>query len=435
MFARCCGLGGSSNVPELIENMSVPGSDAGSEEDDRDFVNLEDDHFFDTDDFIPEPKARDRLIECSRTHPAKRKLWQVKDKEWVPVTVASLLVFFGILILMAAQKIRCWRLAWMESEGFNVPFIQDAMQKNRFDQIRRYLHFVDNTKLFPKGHPRWNPLQKTLPLIKKLLKVFRRGYVMGQYMSIDESMIKYKGKQIKFVQCMPAKPIKHGIKLFALCCAETGYVYGFWVYCGKENDDCSPAEIVSRLMAQDSAFLTNSSGRVLYTDNWYTSEETMEHVYGQYKMFLVGTVKLSKKKSRSSDDFLFHKLSGPAKRKVGKGWFRWAQKPITDAMGRIRYITQALTWMDRSQVAVLHNWLVGGPGDCQTMRYDKDAKKKMPVPTHPIIPNYIKYMRGVDMFDQSMNDYNTSQRSNRWYMRIFYYLLNAVLSNMQVVVR
>lgn len=70
---------------------------------------------------------------------------------------------------------------------------------------------------------------------------------MGQFMSIDESMIKYKGKQIRFIQYMPAKPIKHGIKVFVLSCAEIGYCYEFWIYYGKENDTSTPIEIVAKL--------------------------------------------------------------------------------------------------------------------------------------------------------------------------------------------
>ena len=45
-------------------------------------------------------------------------------------------------------------------------------------------------------------------------------------------MILYKGKYIAFVQHMPKKPIKHGIKVYALCCSSTGYLYAFEVYTG-----------------------------------------------------------------------------------------------------------------------------------------------------------------------------------------------------------
>ena len=133
-------------------------------------------------------------------------------------------------------------------------------------------------------------------------------------------MIKYKGKAIKFVQYMPAKPIKHGIKVFALCCSVTGYIYAFYVYCGKELDNCSATKVVERLLQQDSDFLTNSKGRVLYTDNYYTSEELMTLLHDAYGILLDGTVNLTKKKSHTSVDFPFHKLNNGAKKLVPRGW-------------------------------------------------------------------------------------------------------------------
>ena len=382
-----------------------------------------------------EPKERDRLVECTSDDPNKRKRWQVKGDPWVPVTVGYLTAWFGILLLMCAQGVRCWSMLWAEEYGFNLPFIQNTMPKNRFEQIRRFIHFVDNKKLPKKGGRNWNPLQKIFPFMEKMLLRFQLGYILGQFLTVDESMIKYKGKQIRFIQYMPAKPIKHGIKVFALCCAETGYLYGCWIYCGKDNDSCTNVEIIERLMAMDGELLNNSSGRVLYTDNYYTSESLMEMMHTKYNAFVVGTTAMTKKKSRTKDDFPFHKLSGPMKKRTPRGWLRWAQKKVLDAAGNLLYVIQGTTWMDRKQVAVLHNWKVGPPGDTATLRYSRDTRRKEAVSTHPIIPDYIQYMRGVDRFDQSMNDYNISQRSNRWYLRIFYYFINATLANMRTVTK
>ena len=175
---------------------------------------------------------------------------------------------------------------------------------------------------------------------------FRLGYVIGEYVSLDESMIKYKGKQIQFVhQYMPAKPIKHGIKVFAICCAESGYIYGFYIYTGKQNDPSgSPKKILKRLLDQDPTFLTNSTGRTVFMDNYYTSEDVMELLFNDYKMFTVGTVRMTKKKSRTIIDYAFHKLSNAAKAIVGRGWLRWAQKKVFDpATKRLHYILQCTT--------------------------------------------------------------------------------------------
>jgi hypothetical protein len=92
-------------------------------------------------------------------------------------------------------------------------------------------------------------------------------------------------------------------------------------------------------------------------------------------------------------------------------------------------------WMDRKQVGVLHNWLVGPPGETKTFCYNQEMRQREPVMTHPIIPDYIRHMRGVDRFDQSRNDYNISQKSNGWYLRIFYWHVNAALENMCTVTK
>ena len=63
-------------------------------------------------------------------------------------------------------------------------------------------------------------------------------------------MINYMGRAVTFVQYMPAKPIKHGIKVFACCCAVTGVLLSFEVYLGKENGtiESTALAIVGRLI-------------------------------------------------------------------------------------------------------------------------------------------------------------------------------------------
>jgi hypothetical protein len=52
---------------------------------------------------------------------------------------------------------------------------------------------------------------------------------LGKKCCVVESMIKYKGKAVSWVQYMPKKPIRHGLKVFALSCAYMGYLYSFEV--------------------------------------------------------------------------------------------------------------------------------------------------------------------------------------------------------------
>ncbi|KAL7549480.1 hypothetical protein ACHAWF_012747 [Thalassiosira exigua] len=157
------------------------------------------DHSIDSNTFEAEPKRTKRLIPCKEDHPDRRKRFQRKDKEWITVTVAYLLAWFGILVIMAALRIRKWDYLWMEHQGINIPFIQNAMTSDTFKQIKSCIHFVNNEAIFKPGHPSFHPLQKIQPFIDKILKIFRQAYTIGQFLSAGESMIKYKGKSVKFV--------------------------------------------------------------------------------------------------------------------------------------------------------------------------------------------------------------------------------------------
>ena len=142
-------------------------------------------------------------------------------------------------------------------------------------------------------------------------------------------MIKYMGKVISFVQYMPAKPIKQGVKVYALCCSFTGYLYPFEIYTGKDHvADGSPRGVISRLLFSAGVTSATSSGRILYTDNFYTSQEVMKYIFVTFGMLLVGTYALTKKKSRTSVDYPFHKLSNSASKRIPRGWKRMAFQKV-----------------------------------------------------------------------------------------------------------
>jgi hypothetical protein len=72
------------------------------------------------------------------------------------------------------------------------------------------------------------------------------------------------GRAVAFIQYMPRKPIKHGIKVFAVCCSYTGtgVLLGFEVYCGAsavEGKDNSAVDVVDRLL-KDNHLTTNCRG-------------------------------------------------------------------------------------------------------------------------------------------------------------------------------
>ena len=80
-------------------------------------------------------------------------------------------------------------------------------------------------------------------------------------------MIKFKGR-LSFRQYLPAKPIKWGVKVWALAESDTGYLRKFQVYCGREEgqERGLAHHVVLDLMGE----LQNTHIN-LYMDNFYTS--------------------------------------------------------------------------------------------------------------------------------------------------------------------
>ena len=90
-----------------------------------------------------------------------------------------------------------------------------------------------------------------------IMNMMQKSWTAGEKVTIDESMIKYKGRAVCFVQYMPAKPIKHGIKVYACCCgcAVSAVMLSFeiYIYVGAERGDVdgSALAVCDRLVTAD----------------------------------------------------------------------------------------------------------------------------------------------------------------------------------------
>ena len=74
------------------------------------------------------------------------------------------------------------------------------------------------------------------------------------------------GQAISYVYYMPAKLIKHVIKVLALYCAFSAVILAFKVYVEKKDDTDGTAVGVCNDICVD-AGLTESRGLIMYTDN------------------------------------------------------------------------------------------------------------------------------------------------------------------------
>ncbi len=106
------------------------------------------------------------------------------------------------------------------------------MKRDRFSLVLKFLHLNDNSHYIPKGQPGHDLLHKIRPFLNKILDNFQSCFQLGREVSVDESMIGFKGR-LGFVQYMPKKPTKWGLKAFVVSDSTTGYAFNWVLYTGK----------------------------------------------------------------------------------------------------------------------------------------------------------------------------------------------------------
>ena len=154
-----------------------------------------------------------------------------KYQNWEQISVEDMNAYFGIMIIMGLMKLPALSDYWRRDPLFHCSIIADCMSRNRFFEIHRYLHFIDNSSIIT---PSTHRLHKIRPFLTMIGEKFEKLYHPNCQCAIDEAMVPYKGRS-SLKQYMPQKPIKRGFKVWVRADSITGYISQFQVYTGKES--------------------------------------------------------------------------------------------------------------------------------------------------------------------------------------------------------
>ena len=181
---------------------------------------------------------------------------------------------------MGVVRLPKMRDYWQQKQWlFRLPAFVEVMPRDRFLQIYRYLHVSDDLQAVPRGNPNHEPLFKVCALLDLLQMRFRTLYNPGRELSIDESMIPFKGR-IYFRQYIPSKRARFGIKAFVMAEAKSGYVCEMQIYTharlNEEREVNLSGRVVRELMVH-----YHGIGHHLYTDNYYTKVPMMQELLKQ----------------------------------------------------------------------------------------------------------------------------------------------------------
>ena len=247
--------------------------------------------------------------------------------------------YVGIHLRMGVVQLPSYRMYW--SQNMRCPQIADVMPLKRFDKLKRFIHFVDNSKYEESNSDK---LFKIRPVIEKVRAQCLR--VLPEEMhSIDEQIIPAKTTYSGIRQYNPKKPKKWGFKNLVRAGA-SGMMYDFYIYTGKgEQVETAPefehlqksAQVVARLCQH----LPVNASHKLFFDNWFTTLDLL--IYLKKRGILsCGTVRANRLQRCPL-------LSNKELQKKGRG--------SLDYKSDLNSGVIVAKWMDNSSVHVASNFV------------------------------------------------------------------------------
>lgn len=333
--------------------------------------------------------------------------YALQKKVLICLTLEELKAFIGILILMGLNPLPSLRLYWSTDQNFTNHRISSIMTLKRFLKILRFLHLNDNESMPKKGDEKFDRLYKIRPMITYLQTSFFNAYQPGKDIAVDESMVAFKGRT-HLKQYMPQKPIKRGFKIWALSCSITGYLLNFSVYEGKKesNEEGSLGEktVLELTKRYENKF------HCVFFDNFFTSFPLLTKLLDR-STFGCGTLRSNKKHFPSN-----HLVPD-----------KTLESGESDSAG-----TSSITvdkWKDRGRKCVLIATTMHTTRERSTVERTNKEGEKVTINCPKSVSDYNKNMGGVDLFDQLHACYNISWKSRRWWLKLFYYLVDASIVN------
>lgn len=313
---------------------------------------------------------------------------------WKPLTISELLVFIGLTLHTGTIKLPRICDYWKKHRLFSNCF-STFMSRDRYFLIMRCLHFCENlpaTELPPADR-----LYKVRPIMNHFNSKMQTVYYPGKHLSLDESMVLWKGK-LSFRQYLPKKKHKYGVKLYMLTESD-GTVLDLTIYAGA-NDSLSgknhTEKVVMFLMRN---FL--NSGHSLYMDNYYNSCNLAKELLNK-NTFCTGTIR----KDRIGNPPEVTK----ANLKKGESKGMYSEKIL---VGK---------WRDKRDVLYISTEFENIMENTKNRR-GNEVEKPLPV------VNYNKYMGGIDHRDQMSAYYPMIRKTLRWYKKIGIHMFQLYLQN------
>ena len=193
--------------------------------------------------------------------------------------------FLGVLLLTGYHRLPEEHHYWSTQPDLGVSAVYNTLSRNRYHEIKRYLHFADNQRL-TEG----DKMSKISPLYNMLNCSLVQFGIFHELLSVDESMVPYFARH-SAKMFIKWKPICFGYKIWCLC-GSYGYPYHMQIYQGKQsnaNDQPLGTRVINNMVSIISSN-SNVLYHQLYFDNVFSSCYLMNKLAGK-SMRATGTIR------------------------------------------------------------------------------------------------------------------------------------------------
>ncbi|KAI8500688.1 hypothetical protein Bbelb_215060 [Branchiostoma belcheri] len=309
-------------------------------------------------------------------------------------TPEEIRAFVGLILNMGLVTKSTLKGYWdVSNPNFGTPWFVEHFSRDRFQLLVKFLHFNNNEEQPPCGDP-GHKLHKIKPIIDHFNTEFLNHYHPSQNISIDESMVGFKGKTPHIRQFMPQKRhARFGIKLWCVCDSLNGYTSHLEVYKGKEaappaDDRGTTYHLVMRLLTA-CGFLNR--GHHLGIDNYFSSPELFFDLYDRGTT-ATGTVRANRK--------------GLPKQAIKK------KLRNNETAERRKGPLLCVVYKDGSKKPILLSTAVAGGFQPVAVRRGEQVQKPK------VVVKYNNTMGGVDLSDARLYKYLSERRTLKWTLKV-----------------
>uniref|UniRef100_A0A8C4PWH1 PiggyBac transposable element-derived protein domain-containing protein n=1 Tax=Eptatretus burgeri TaxID=7764 RepID=A0A8C4PWH1_EPTBU len=319
-----------------------------------------------------------------------------KKKVWKDISKNELLAFLGVSLLAGYDKSCDVSIRELFGDRVSNPMYRATMSVERFEDIRRCLRFDDRTTRD------FRLLTDCMAAFRHIWDLFlencRKRFVPHECVMVDEQLVPFRGR-CKFIQYVPSKPAKYGIKIFWLCDSKTSYALDGIAYMGKRPGQDAQRNLGLNIVQQLSSTLRNT-GRNIITDSFFTSVPLAKALL-EKRLTLVGMLR------QNSPDI--PALMKPCKKRQ----LYSAEFGFKDNITIVSYVPKK----DKTVILL------------STLHHDKsvveESRKKKP----EIVTYYNSTKGGINVMDQMVRTYSCKRQTRRWPMVMWYNVLDVAALN------